>query len=170
MMVAARESAAASAVAFDIGDVRDWSAPGGVDVLVSNATVQWLPDHLELRPRLVEQVRPGGWFAFKVPGNFDEPSHTIRAELAAEPPYAAHAAGAAGAVVVRRRDLPPRPPAPRLQGGRVGDDLLHVLHGEDPVFAWVSCTGARPTLQALPDDLRPTRGGVQAAAARGLPG
>jgi trans-aconitate 2-methyltransferase len=30
-----------------------------------------------------------------------------------------------------------------------------VLTGEDPVFRWVSGTGARPTLQALPDDLRP---------------
>jgi trans-aconitate 2-methyltransferase len=29
-----------------------------------------------------------------------------------------------------------------------------VLTGEDPVFTWVSGTGARPTLQALPDDLR----------------
>ncbi len=27
---------------------------------------------------LVSRVRPGGWFAFQVPGNFDEPSHTIR--------------------------------------------------------------------------------------------
>jgi trans-aconitate 2-methyltransferase len=33
---------------------------------------------------------------------------------------------------------------------------LHVLTGDDPVFTWVSGTGARPTLQALPDDLRPT--------------
>jgi trans-aconitate 2-methyltransferase len=31
---------------------------------------------------------------------------------------------------------------------------LHVLDGEDPVFTWVSGTGARPTLQALPADLR----------------
>ena len=31
---------------------------------------------------------------------------------------------------------------------------LHVLSGPDPVFTWVSGTGARPTLQALPDDLR----------------
>ena len=30
----------------------------------------------------------------------------------------------------------------------------HVLSGPDPVFTWVSGTGARPTLQALPDDLR----------------
>jgi len=32
---------------------------------------------------------------------------------------------------------------------------LHVLTSPDPVFTWVSGTGARPTLQALPDDLRP---------------
>ncbi len=31
---------------------------------------------------------------------------------------------------------------------------LHVLTGADPVFTWVSGTGARPTLQALPDGLR----------------
>jgi trans-aconitate 2-methyltransferase len=31
---------------------------------------------------------------------------------------------------------------------------LHVLTGPDPVFTWVSGTGARPTLQALPDGLR----------------
>ena len=47
---------------------------------------------------------------------------------------------------------------------------LHLLTGEDPVFTWISGTGARPTLQALPEDLRRAfRGGVQGAAARGLP-
>jgi trans-aconitate 2-methyltransferase len=31
---------------------------------------------------------------------------------------------------------------------------LHVLAGPDPVLRWVSGTGARPVLQALPDGLR----------------
>ena len=31
---------------------------------------------------------------------------------------------------------------------------LHLLGGADPVFTWISGTGARPALQALPDDLR----------------
>ena len=31
---------------------------------------------------------------------------------------------------------------------------LHVLEGPDPVFRWVSGTGARPTLEALPPGLR----------------
>ena len=142
---------------FEVADLRDWAAGAGdpVDVLVSNATLQWLPDHLDLLPRLVARVAPGGWFAFQVPGNFDEPSHTIRTELAAEEPYAAHTAGAA---VPDSHD-----PADYLDAlaaaGCSGPDVwettyLHVLTGEDPVFTWVSGTGARPTLQALPDDLR----------------
>ena len=32
---------------------------------------------------------------------------------------------------------------------------LHVLHGEDPVFSWISGTSARPALAALDDRLRP---------------
>jgi trans-aconitate 2-methyltransferase len=31
---------------------------------------------------------------------------------------------------------------------------LHVLSGPDPVFRWISGTGARPVLQALPEDRR----------------
>lgn len=30
-----------------------------------------------------------------------------------------------------------------------------MLQGEDPVFEWISGTGARPVLQALPDQVRP---------------
>ena len=32
---------------------------------------------------------------------------------------------------------------------------LHVLQGQDPVFEWISATGARPVLLALPQDVRP---------------
>ena len=53
---------------------------------------------------------------------------------------------------------------PRLRCRRLGDDLSPRAHGEDPVFTWVSGTGARPTLQALPDDLRP---GFEESSGRG---
>ena len=116
-------------------------------------------------------MAPGGWLAFQVPGNFDEPSHTTRSDIADRAPYAEHV-----------RDV--AVPASHEPGDyvRVLLDLgcevdawettyLHVLTGPDPVFDWVSGTGARPTLQALPDDLRAAlRGRVPRAAARGLPG
>lgn len=140
-------------LAFVVADLREWVADGGrADVVVSNATLQWLPDHVELLPSLADCA--GQWLAFQVPGNFGEPSHTLRTQLADEPPYAAHTRDVA---VPSSRE-----PAEYL---RLLTDLgwtvdawettyLHVLEGEDAVFTWVSGTGARPTLRALPDDLR----------------
>ncbi len=154
MIEAARRDVAG--VEFELADLRDWvTREEEVDLLVSNATLQWLPDHLYLLPALAARVRPGGTLAFQVPGNFDEPSHTIRGELAAEPPYAEHTAG----VAVPDSHDPDVYLDVLAQAGLEPDvwetTYLHVLTGEDPVFTWVSGTGARPTLHALPDDLRP---------------
>ena len=80
---------------YVVGDLATWRPAAAVDVLVSNATLQWVPGHLDLLPTLVGHVRPGGWLAFQVPGNFDEPTHTIRRDLAAEDPYASRTADVA---------------------------------------------------------------------------
>ncbi len=141
-------------VRVELGDLRQWRPADPVDVLVSNATLQWVPGHLELLPQLVAAVAPGGWFALQVPGNFDAPSHVLRRELAAEPRFAPWTTGVA---VPEAAD--PEVYLERLSalGCRVDaweTTYLHVLQGADPVFAWVSGTGARPTLQALPDGLR----------------
>ncbi len=154
-MVEAARGANVEGVRFEVGDLRSWRAERPVDVLISNATLQWVPGHLDLLPALVDAVAPGGWFAFQVPGNFEEPSHVLRRELAAETPYDVHTRGVAapdafGPEIYLERLLE--------LGCRVDaweTTYLHLLTGDDPVFTWVSGTGARPTLQALPDDLRP---------------
>jgi trans-aconitate 2-methyltransferase len=141
---------------FEVADLRDWLAGAEpVDVLVSNATLQWIPEHLDLLPALVDAVAPGGWLAFQVPGNFDEPSHTIRRDLADEEQWRAHTRGVA---VPDGHDA--RVYLDRLSGLGCEVDAwettyLHVLHGADPVFTWVSGTGARPTIAAIPEDIRP---------------
>ncbi|MGH3353875.1 MAG: methyltransferase domain-containing protein [Nocardioides sp.] len=139
-------------VHFAVADLRDWAesaAPGSVDVLLSNATLQWVPGHLDLLPAVAGAVSEGGWFAFQVPGNFEEPSHTLRAELAAEEPYAAH---------TEHLDAPSsHDPADYYdvlvrEGFEVDaweTTYLHVLTGEDPVFDWISGTSLRPTAAAL---------------------
>lgn len=147
-------------VTWEVADLRDWARPdplalhAPVDVMVSNATLQWVPEHLELLPGLLGRVGPGGWLAFQVPGNFDEPSHAIRTELASHEPYVQHVRGARVPTSHSPEDY-----ARVLLGLGCEADVwettyLHVLTGPDPVFEWVSGTGARPTLQALPEDLR----------------
>jgi trans-aconitate 2-methyltransferase len=141
-------------VRFEVADLRTWRPDEPVDVLVSNATLQWVPGHLDLLPRLVENVAPGGWFAFQVPGNFEEPSHVIRRELAAEEPFAAHTAGVAAPDAFGPATYLAKLAALGCTVDAWETTYLHVLHGEDPVFTWVSGTGARPTIQALPAELR----------------
>jgi trans-aconitate 2-methyltransferase len=141
-------------VTFAVGDARTWRPERPVDVLVSNATLQWVPDHLELLPLLVAGVAPGGWLAFQVPGNFGEPSHTIRHELEADPRFAPHLVGVHGPAAF---DAEVYLEAMLRLGCTVDaweTTYLHRLDGSDPVFAWASSTGARPTLQALPAGLR----------------
>jgi trans-aconitate 2-methyltransferase len=139
---------------FVLGSVHTWHPSEPVDVLISNATLQWVPDQLTQLKRLARTVTSGGWLALQVPGNFAEPSHVIRAELAEQDPYAPYLAGAAKPYGYDAATY-----------SRVLTDLgcsvdawettyLHVLHGPDPVFNWVASTSARPTLEALPPDLR----------------
>lgn len=147
-------------VAYQFGDVRDWAQSGAsygadpVDLIVSNATFQWVPEQLELIPRLRDQLAPGGRLAFSVPNNFDQPSHRLLREVAGRAPYAEFTAG-----TLRANGVVPETYLSLLAGPGWHLDVwqttyLHVLDGEDPVFGWISGTGARPVLQALPDDLR----------------
>jgi trans-aconitate 2-methyltransferase len=148
-------AASVAAVRFVEGDVRTWEPEGLVDVLFSNATYQWVPGHLDLLPRLVGHVAPGGWLAFQVPGNHDEPSHVLLRDLAADTRFAPYTQG-----VARPHSHDPAVYADALLDLGLEVDAwettyLHLLTGADPVFTWISGTGARPTLQALPDELRP---------------
>ena len=153
-MIARAREAAPSGIRFDVADLRAWKPDRPVDVLVSNATLQWVPGHLDLLRRLVSQVAPGGWFAFQVPGNFAEPSHVLLHQLASDERFQSYVDG------VARPDA--HSPEVYLEallglGCRVDaweTTYLHLLEGEDPVFTWISGTGARPVLQALPAELR----------------
>lgn len=93
MIAEAQRKSLPGQLTFRLQDLVDWVPAEPVDVLLSNATLQWVPDHLAVLTRLVEHVVPGGWLAFQVPGNFAEPSHQILRDLAAEPAWAEVLAG-----------------------------------------------------------------------------
>ncbi len=138
---------------FALGDVREWTPGPDTDVVISNATLQWVPGHADLVVRWARALRPGGWLAFQVPGNFDAPAHAAIREVAARPEFAATLAG-----VLRHRDavLEPAGYARLLLGAGCAVDAwdttyLHVLPAADPhpVLTWVEGTGLRPVRAAL---------------------
>ena len=132
-------------------DVRTWRPDQPVDVLVSNATLQWVPGHLELLPGLVEWLSPDGWLAFQVPGNFGEPSHVLLHQVA----DSARWRDRVGAErVVRPSSHDPAEYLAVLAGLGCTVDAwettyLQVLSGEDAVLDWVSGTALRPVLAVL---------------------
>jgi len=159
-------------VSFVEADLRTWTAPAPVDVLVSNATLQWVPEHLGWLPGAVTTLAPGGVLALQVPHNFGAPSHVLLHELRN---------------TVRWRPLIGDDAAPGLARAAFAGDpadylavlasagctvdawestYLHVLTGDDPVLEWMRGTGARPVLQALPDGERSAFEQEYAAALR----
>jgi len=131
-------------------DIATWTPDAPVDLLFSNAVLQWLPDHRTLLPRLLRQLRPGGVLAVQMPRNFHAPSHTTVHEMAAMEHWAERLEG-----------RPLRDPVAEpgwyydvLLPEAVALDIwqseyLQVLEGDDPVVRWVESTSLRPVLQAL---------------------
>lgn len=153
-MIARAQTYAGPRLRFDVGDLEGWRPAEPVDVVVSNAALQWVPGHRDLLPGLVETLRPGGWLAFQVPGNVEAPSHALLHELSDSEPYRQVTRG-----LPRPAAAGPADYLADLVGLGCTVDAwettyLHVLTGPDAVFRWISGTGALPLLQALPDELR----------------
>jgi len=77
------------ALNFELADIGAWNPVQKFDVILANASLQWLPDHATLYPHLVNQLTPGGTLAVQTPDNLDEPAHKLAREVAADGPWAA---------------------------------------------------------------------------------
>jgi trans-aconitate 2-methyltransferase len=153
-MIAKARVHASSRVEFLLADLRSWHPVEPVDVLLSNATLQWVPDHRSLLPRFLEFLAEDGWLAFQVPGNFDEPSHQLLRELATEPRFATATEAVEWPASAEPSDYLSDLAALGCRVDAWETTYLHVLEGPDPVFDWISGTGARPVLEALAADER----------------
>jgi trans-aconitate 2-methyltransferase len=136
-------------VQFSLADAADWSPAEPVDLLFANASLQWLPDHAVLLPRLFGLLAPGGVLAIQMPDNLSEPSHVLMREIAKAMPFAAKLANAS------RASLPPVasyydllvPSAARVDIWHTAYN--HPLADADAIVDWVSSTGLKPFLDPL---------------------
>lgn len=67
---------------FEPGDISNYQPRSPIDLVFSNAALQWIPNHEMLIPRLLSWVSKGGQVAIQMPYNFDHPSHLIAKEVA----------------------------------------------------------------------------------------
>lgn len=146
-------------VEFTVGDVREWKPAADSDVVISNATLQWVPGHQELIANWIGALPADAWLAFQVPGNFDAPSHRLLRELAGTPEWASRVAPAnlRGAESVDSAEDYARQLL--VLGCEVDaweTTYLHVLsadsEGPHPVVQWMSGTALRPVRAVLSDE------------------
>jgi trans-aconitate 2-methyltransferase len=161
-MVEAAGQLAGPRLSFAREDVRAWRPEQPVDVIVSNAALQWVPGHQDLLPGWVAALRPGGVLAFQVPRMSGSPAGRVFGEVAGDPRWRDRLAGITAPTVAATDNGIVRPTDEYVAlltglGCRVDaweTRYYHVLAGEDPVLEWFSGTGLRPYLSALEPDAR----------------
>ncbi|MFC5003562.1 methyltransferase domain-containing protein [Dactylosporangium cerinum] len=141
-MLAAAAPLATPQLSFQLGDIAGWRPQrGSVDVIVANASLQWVPDHAALLPVLAAGLDDGGTLAFQVPTG----GPILDADIL-DPGVP----GPRGATPVREPAWYVRTLAALgLTVDAWETTYFHVLPGEDPVLEWFSGTGLRPYLDAL---------------------
>lgn len=133
-------------VQFRLGDIADWHPEPDIDVVVTNAALQWVPGHREMLARWARELPAGAWLAMQVPGNFDSPGHRAARELSPVPLRADPVSDAAGY-------------ADTLTAAGATVDAwettyLHLLPADGPdhpVLRWMEGTALRPVRAALDD-------------------
>ncbi|MER7497599.1 trans-aconitate 2-methyltransferase [Streptomyces pharetrae] len=139
---------------FAHADIRTWTPAEPHDLIISNATLHWIPGHAGRFADWIAGLAPGGTLAFQIPGNFDAPSHRLLRELANAPRWRERLAGS-----LRHENAVHTPVEYLNRLTALGCDTdawettyVHLLPGEDPVLDWVQGTALRPVLTALDAD------------------
>ncbi len=143
---------------FQQADIAVWEPKKSVDVIFSNAALNWLDHHDKLLNRLAGFLNPGGVLAIQMPRNHARPSHTAVADIINQEPYGVK-------LLPLLKTEPVHPPAwyvdclsAARQNGATVDvwetDYQQLLTGDNPVMEWTKGTYLRPFLDALQGEER----------------
>jgi len=146
-------------LAFEPGDIGNWTSESDFDLVLANASLQWVPDHEAVLKRWTAALAPGGQLAVQVPANGDHPSHVVADEIGmVEPFYSAMDC-----------DPPPNPTLVNVLAPEVYATLLHdlgfvaqnvrlqvyphVLRSSNEVVEWVRGTNLTRFFKRLPAEM-----------------
>lgn len=150
MLAKAATYARPDRLVFVEADLAEWTPPAALDVIVANASLQWVDDHPRLMRRLVAMLAPQGWLAFQTPSG--NQAHAILRELRSQPRWVAQV----GPDRVQSSDRALTAAAYiellTARGCTVNaweTTYMQLLHGENAVIEWTKGTCVRPILEVL---------------------
>jgi trans-aconitate 2-methyltransferase len=139
---------------FEVADISGWQDEKKYDMILSNAALQWVPNHDSLFPALIDKLTVGGTLAVQMPDNWNEPAQKLMRTVAANGPWAN-----------QLTDAPKR--VAREEAGWYYQFLrdkvetldiwrttyFHPLSGgAEAIVEWFKGTGLRPYIDALHPD------------------
>jgi trans-aconitate 2-methyltransferase len=133
-----------------LADAATWQADEPLDLIFSNAALQWLPDHQRLLPALVGQLTAQGALAVQIPAHTASPLHQAIDQIARQPRWAERLRHARGALTIETPDFYYRALQPHV--ARVDlwtSEYYHVFESQHMIVEWIRGTGLRPFLDAL---------------------
>ena len=136
-------------------DISDWTPSSPLDLVFSNAALQWVPHHESEIPRLFRHVSQDGAFAFQIPSGEGSWTKAIRAVSDSSE---WRGVLSEDLVDLRTQDLPYyygllAPLARRVELWETS--YVHVFPGPASVVEWTRGSALRPILQRLPQERRP---------------
>lgn len=141
-------------IQFEVSDIVTWADEGPYDIILANASLQWVPDHADLFPALLQKIAAGGTLAVQMPDNFDEPAHRLMRSTAAEGPWAEKLSSASKRMIREGADwyyALLRDKVTKLDIWRT--TYYHPLAGGSAaIVEWFKGTGLRPFLDPLEED------------------
>lgn len=102
---------------FAEGDIGPWTSDADHDLIIANASLQWVPDHAAVLRRWTAALSDGGQLAVQVPSNASMPSHLAAIHVGEREPYLSACGG----------HPPPDPVANNVLAPEQYAQLLHDL-------------------------------------------
>ncbi len=163
----AKARSAAPDCRFKRADFFQWQPNERLDLIYSNAALQWVDQHPILFPRLLSCLTPGGVLAVQMPAMHATPLHQLSRQLAASEEWSQELRDVVPApgilAALDYRDML-RPRVAALEMWQT--TYMHALQGEDAVMQWASGSSLRPYLDRLSDPRREAFRQAYAEAAR----
>lgn len=143
-------------IRFDVADISTWEEKGPFDIILANAALQWVPDHSNIFPELINKLSPGGSLAVQMPDNFDEPSHRLMREVASSGPWKEKLSSSSTRVKRETAEWYNQ----ELRGIVSKLDIWRTTYyhslggGADAIVEWFKGTGLQPFLNPLNENER----------------
>ena len=133
-----------------LADAATWKTDAPLDVVFSNATLQWLPDHARLFPHLMAQVAPAGALAIQIPAHYKSPLHQVTLEVAKDSSWCDRMEAPRNALTEEQPSFyydVLQPLASRLDIWET--EYYHLMDSPQAIVDWFRGTGLRPFLEML---------------------